>query len=151
MCVFVLALAAQAYLSVGDFCQFLGATLRGVLHMRVLRDDDPSKYMVLLQMASQQAADELRQQHNGKFYSSMAASDPDAPAEERCLVYYVSHLEWHPPATPTDGDLALAAAAADLSGGGTRPGSPGGTPLFEEQLLDDGAPRTYPVQSPDSG
>jgi hypothetical protein len=88
-----------------------GQDLRGVLHMRVLRDEDPSKYMALLQMASQQAADELRQQHNGKFYSSMTASDPDAPASERCFVYYVSHVDWHPPAQPTDGDLALAAGA----------------------------------------
>jgi hypothetical protein len=98
-------LAVPSYLSPADFCSFIGPGLmENVLHMRVVRDDDPSRYMVLLQMRDHNAAEELRQMKNGAQFSSLLAGAASSSSggggaggseeAETCYVLYIQQLIW---------------------------------------------------------
>ena len=129
-------LAVPSYLSPADFCSFIGPELMStVLHMRVVRDDDPSRYMVLLQMCDHNAAEELRQMKNGAQFSSLiatgAASAGTPEGSETCYVLYIEQLMWEHnnggdgdrsdrggARLTCDGEVAISLAMASANSGG---------------------------------
>ncbi|CAI5946299.1 unnamed protein product [Closterium sp. NIES-65] len=65
-------LAVPTYMTGADFCQFTGALLGAIESMRIVRNDSLSeRYMVLMRMKSQEAADGFFRQFNNKPFSSM--------------------------------------------------------------------------------
>ena len=113
-------LAVPSYMTVADFCAFLGPDLMDtILHMRVVRGDDPSRYMVLLQMKDYSAAEELRQSRNGTRFSSIADDD----GAEICYVLYVAQMTWDD-AAAEGGATCDADSAMAISQAAGRPRSP---------------------------
>jgi BRCA1-associated protein len=136
-------LAVPSYLSPADFCSFIGPELMvTVLHMRVVRDDDPSRYMVLLQMRDHNAAEELRQMKNGAQFSSLmatgAVSSGASEEAETCYVLYIEQLIWEHDdgddgssrdrggaRLTCDGEVAISLAMASVNTGGSGGGGSG--------------------------
>jgi BRCA1-associated protein len=84
--------AVPSDFSITDLCSFLGAHLPLVEHMRILRDPVSSaRFMVLLRLQSQEAADRFFRGFNGRPFSSMGS--------ELCRVLYVAHVQLHPRAS----------------------------------------------------
>ena len=120
-------LAIPSYLSLAEFCAFLGPDLLpSVIHMRVVRDEDPSRYMALLKLRDVESAEALRHQKNGARYSSFGSVSVEGcfggaslvggqtEAEATCVVLYVAQLLWESGGQDSEGELA----GASLSGGG---------------------------------
>ena len=153
-------LAVPSYLSPADFCSFVGPELMAtVLHMRVVRDEDASRYMVLLQMRDHSAAEELRQMKNGAKFSSLMAggASPGASEEgETCYVLYIEQLLWEQheggggdrgdrarPRLTCDGDVAVSLAMggpSESSGGSGRVSPVEPPPLGLAKALSPPAP-----------
>ncbi|KAJ2544603.1 hypothetical protein GGH12_002087 [Coemansia sp. RSA 1822] len=78
-------LAVPGYMTPTDFLSFTAAFSTSIKHIRVVRDNSPSHYMILLQFRSLQSADEFYAYYNGKTFSPL---EP-----ETCHVVYIRHIE----------------------------------------------------------
>eukprot|EP01114_Cavostelium_apophysatum_P021035 TRINITY_DN7222_c0_g1_i1.p1 TRINITY_DN7222_c0_g1~~TRINITY_DN7222_c0_g1_i1.p1 ORF type:complete len:518 (+),score=119.39 TRINITY_DN7222_c0_g1_i1:63-1616(+) len=79
-------LAVPSYMSPSDFAAFTGAYHKNIKNMRIIRDSNPTKYMVLIKFTDQDSTDEFYLQFNGKAFNSMET--------ETCCVFYVSSVEF---------------------------------------------------------
>ncbi|KAJ1760604.1 hypothetical protein LPJ58_001649, partial [Coemansia sp. RSA 1591] len=78
-------LAVPGYMTPTDFLSFTAAFSTSIKHIRVVRDNSPSHYMILLQFRSLQSADEFYAYYNGKTFSPL---EP-----ETCHVVYIEKIE----------------------------------------------------------
>lgn len=80
-------LAVPSYMSPKDLLNFLGPLSEHILHLRILRDATPNRYMVVLKMKGKEAAASLLEELNGVKYHSL---EP-----ETCHIVRVSHVQVH--------------------------------------------------------
>eukprot|EP01125_Pyxidicula_operculata_P006223 TRINITY_DN2163_c0_g1_i2.p1 TRINITY_DN2163_c0_g1~~TRINITY_DN2163_c0_g1_i2.p1 ORF type:complete len:474 (+),score=110.56 TRINITY_DN2163_c0_g1_i2:305-1726(+) len=77
-------------MTIGEFVLFTGAYSSSTKHIRILRDNDLSKYMLLLLLENQESADSFFKEYNGKPFSSLSP-------EEVCKVAFVRKVDFtHP-------------------------------------------------------
>lgn len=81
----VCVLAVPSFMSTRDFCDFVACFRDHIRLIRIVRDESPNKYMVLMELDSQESADSFYLQYNGKKFNSF---DP-----EDCKVVFVSKVE----------------------------------------------------------
>ncbi|KAL9650156.1 hypothetical protein ABK040_011325 [Willaertia magna] len=82
----VLVLAVPSFLSLTDFFEFIDCFRPKLKRIRILRDESPNKYMVLLLFDEQRNADSFYKQYNGKAFNSF---DP-----EDCKIVFVKSVEF---------------------------------------------------------
>ncbi|KAI9500513.1 hypothetical protein GGI25_001633 [Coemansia spiralis] len=78
-------LAVPGYMTPTDFLSFAGPFASNIDHVRVVRDDSPNHYMILLKFRDQPNADDFYSYYNGKTFSPL---EP-----EICHIVYVSSVE----------------------------------------------------------
>lgn len=64
-------LAVPSHLLPAELCDFLGDHLPHVIHMRLLRDERPGRFMAAIEMDSQAAADAAFRDRNGAPFNSL--------------------------------------------------------------------------------
>jgi BRCA1-associated protein len=79
------AMAVPGRLLITDFVRFVAPHHEKVLQMRVVRDERPGRYVVLMLFRSQRDADECFRSHDGRAFSAFET--------QRCSLAYVSSLE----------------------------------------------------------
>ena len=78
----VCILAVPSRYTIADFCKWLGSVEEHCLHVRFLRDSDPSRFMVLLQLDTPEAAADIIARRSGKPFTSMES--------EVCHILYLA-------------------------------------------------------------
>ena len=58
----ICVLAVPSFLSIADFCSFVSCFSSKIKHIRVLRDESPNRYMVVLDFCDQKSADSFYRQ-----------------------------------------------------------------------------------------
>ncbi|KAJ3124213.1 hypothetical protein HK098_001328 [Nowakowskiella sp. JEL0407] len=79
-------LAVPSYMTAQDFINFIGAYTNSISNIRLIRDAQPIRYMVLLKFRSAESAEEFFTEFNGAKFNSM---EP-----EICKVVYVDKIEF---------------------------------------------------------
>lgn len=79
-------LAVPIFMTIADFFRFIGPCVDHIQHMRIVHDESRARYIVLMDFDTQQNADEMYVEFNGKPYSSMAA--------ERCIVMFIKDVNF---------------------------------------------------------
>ncbi|EFC38281.1 BRCA1 associated protein [Naegleria gruberi] len=79
-------LAVPSFISIADFFEFIACFECNIEKTRILRDESPNKYMVLLQFDEQRNADSFFVQYNGRPFNSL---DP-----EHCKIVFVKSVEF---------------------------------------------------------
>lgn len=87
-------LAVPAHYNSAEICRFLRAHFKHVTYMRILRDQNPDRLMLVMRMLDQEKADEFYLEYNGARFNSV---EP-----ERCKVAFLSSVEF---LEPRDVDL----------------------------------------------
>ncbi|KAG2383195.1 hypothetical protein C9374_004532 [Naegleria lovaniensis] len=82
----VCVLAVPSFISTTDFFEFIDCFKSNILKTRILRDESPNKYMVILQFDDQKNADSFFLQYNGRPFNSL---DP-----EDCKIVFVKSVEF---------------------------------------------------------
>ncbi|KAI1303193.1 BRCA1-associated protein [Halotydeus destructor] len=78
-------LSVPASMTVHDLLQFTGPVADDVENMRIIKDNKPNQYMVLIKFRTQRSADDFFTTYNGKHFNSI---EP-----EICHMAYVARVE----------------------------------------------------------
>ncbi|CAG0884641.1 unnamed protein product [Cyprideis torosa] len=78
-------LAVPSTLASHDLLNFIAPCFPGIQHVRIIRNEKPNQYMVLLKFKSQRLADEFFKTYNGIPFTSFSP--------EICHLVYISKLE----------------------------------------------------------
>ena len=85
----VCLLAMPSTYTSDEVCRFLGGFSKLVFHVRILRDQRPDRFVLILKFVNQESADDFFREYNGKLFSEMA--------NERCKVAFLSSVEFLEP------------------------------------------------------
>jgi BRCA1-associated protein len=96
-------LAVPAHYNSAEICRFLRAHIKNVTYMRILRDQNPDRLMLVMRMLDQQKADEFYLEYNGVRFNSV---EP-----ERCKVAFLSAVEF---LEPRDAELLTPVAQHEM-------------------------------------
>lgn len=78
-------LAVPAVMSSHDLLQFLAPFGPGITQIRIIRDNSPNQYMVLVSFCEQEQADTFYREFNGTHYNSLES--------DTCLLVFVAKIE----------------------------------------------------------
>lgn len=67
-------LAVPSYLTTSEFIRFVSGFNKSIRYMKLLRDNSPTKYMVLAKFDSQQITDDFYFAYNGKRFNLLEVS-----------------------------------------------------------------------------
>uniref|UniRef100_A0A6B2L352 BRCA1-associated protein n=1 Tax=Arcella intermedia TaxID=1963864 RepID=A0A6B2L352_9EUKA len=99
----VLIFGVPSYMKIEEFVSFCGIFAKSMKHIRVLRDESPNRYMLLILFRDQQTANSFYVEYNGKNFSLMTS--------EICHIGFVDSVEFvHPknaPLWPPSGQYEL--------------------------------------------
>lgn len=93
-------LAVPASLSCHDLLKFVAPCHQVIQHIRIIRDNSPNQFMVLLEFRSNESALEFYQTYNGAPYNSL---EPDS----LCHAVWVSNVIWGNDGIPPAGHTEL--------------------------------------------
>lgn len=93
-------LAVPSTLNCHDILNFIAPCHSVIQHVRILRDDSPNQFMVLLEFRNVDSAMEFNDTFNGAPYNSL---EPDS----LCHAVWVSNIEWGNDGTPPLGHTEL--------------------------------------------
>lgn len=89
----VLVLAVPSLMSIAEFVAFAGSFAQKMRNVRILRDNSPNRYMVLIKFHDQKDANAFYVEFNGKSFSSLAP--------EVCHTAFVKQIQFtHPKNSP---------------------------------------------------
>ena len=101
------ALGVPTSFSCADFCAFVAPYEEALLHLRVIRDNNPAKYMVLLKFKTQEIADQFYLDYHGQTFTSLESSV--------CTLLFADAIYFEESAvTPPDGQVELPSCAVCL-------------------------------------
>ncbi|CAG2162310.1 unnamed protein product [Oppiella nova] len=81
----VCILSVPAAMTIHDVLQFTAAVNQDIKHIRIIRDNKPNQYMVLIKFSNQRSADEFYKAFNGIPFNSI---EPDV-----CHLVFVANIE----------------------------------------------------------
>lgn len=89
----VAIVAAPAYLSPTDLLGFLGdSVIKDVSHFRLIKSDNPNRYMVLMKFRANDSARKFQDEFNGIYFNSLEA--------EQCHTIFVKSVIFEPLIVP---------------------------------------------------